>query len=167
MPNWKQIVVGDAFRLPSRNPRYYLDLVLIVPLFFAGLFLLDSIHTWHIGAWDLKQAGISGGLVCAFLLLIKDHIRVVAEILYTIVFLTWFHFSLHGDFESLKFSLLFCLALLLTFPIGIAFRVFVLKSPVLDVKYHNPDTQNTPLGMVLVLGLLLGLGTVGICLAYR
>lgn len=44
----KQTIVGDAFRLPSRDPRYHLDLVLIVPLFFAGLFLLESVHTWHI-----------------------------------------------------------------------------------------------------------------------
>jgi hypothetical protein len=100
-----------------------------VPLFFAGLFLLESIHTWRVSGWDLKQAGISGGLVCAFLLLIKDHIRVAGEIFYTIAFLTWFHFSLHGDFESLKFSLLGGLALLLTFPVGVAFRVFVLKRP--------------------------------------
>jgi hypothetical protein len=55
MPNWKQIIVGDAFKLPSRNPRYYLDLVLIVPLFFAGLFLFESIHTRHISGWDLKR----------------------------------------------------------------------------------------------------------------
>jgi hypothetical protein len=31
--DWKRIIVGDAFKLPSRNPRYYLDLVLMVRRF--------------------------------------------------------------------------------------------------------------------------------------
>jgi hypothetical protein len=166
MPDWKRIIVGDAFKLPSRNPRYYLDLMLIVPLFFAGVFLFESVHTWHVNQWDLKQAGISGGLVCLFTLLIKDHVRVVAEIIYTFAFLTWLHFSVHGDLESLKFSLLFALGLVLTLVLGTAFRIFVLKTPI-DPSYYNRDRRTTPLGIVLVLGLLFGLGFVGIYLAYR
>ena len=75
MTDWKQIIVGDAFKLPSRNPRYYLDLVLMVPLLFAALFLSEGIRTWHTSQFDLKEAVISGGLVCFFLLLTKDHIR--------------------------------------------------------------------------------------------
>ena len=27
MPNWDKIIVGDAFKLPSRAPRFYLDLM--------------------------------------------------------------------------------------------------------------------------------------------
>ena len=48
MPDWNPIIVGDAFKLPSRDPRYYLDLVFIVPLFFSGVFLFESVHTWHV-----------------------------------------------------------------------------------------------------------------------
>jgi hypothetical protein len=36
MPNWKQIVIGDAFKLPRRAPRYYLDLVLNRAVIFRG-----------------------------------------------------------------------------------------------------------------------------------
>src|ERR1700730_6548861 len=152
MPDWKQIIVGDAFRLPSRDPRYYLDLVLIVPLFFAGLFLFESVHAWHVNQWDLTQTGISGGLVCLFLLLIKDHIRVVCEIMYTVAFLTWLHFTVHGDLDSLKSSILFGLGLVLTVVLGTAFRTFVLKLPAVDPNYYNRDTRTTPLSIVLVFG---------------
>jgi hypothetical protein len=72
-----------------------------------------------------------------------------------------------ANFNSLKFYLLFGLALFLTIAIGMAFRVFVLKTPTPDVKYYNPDRRTTPLGIVLVLGFLLGLSAVGIYVAYR
>ena len=52
MPDWKRIVVGEAFRLPSRNINYYLDLFLLCPfLLFAvsGVFRLLS-HQWVVGA---------------------------------------------------------------------------------------------------------------------
>jgi hypothetical protein len=166
MPDWNRIIVGDAFKLPSRDPRYYLDLVLIVPLFFSGVFLFESVHTWHVNQWDLKQTGISAGLVCLFILLIKDHVRVVAELMYSFAFLTWLHFSVHPDLDSLKVSLLFALGLVLTVVLGTAFRIFVLKIPV-DLSYYNRDRRTTALGIVLVLGLLFGLGFVGIYLAYR
>jgi hypothetical protein len=51
MPNWKRIVVGDAFRLPSQNINYYRDLVLAWPfLLFAvvGIFKLLG-HQWVLG----------------------------------------------------------------------------------------------------------------------
>ena len=60
MPDWKRIVVGDAFRLPSRNINYYRDLFLLSPfLLFAvvGVFkLLD--HQWIRGA---ECAGLALG----------------------------------------------------------------------------------------------------------
>jgi hypothetical protein len=166
MTDWKQIIVGDAFKLPSRNPRYYLDLVLMVPLLFAALFLSEGIRTWHTSQFDLKEAVISGGLVCFFLLLTKDHIRVVGNILFLVVFQSWLHFHLHGDSTAAKVSFISGVALFLTLYGGIAFRVFVLKKPALDPEYNKKDTWTTALGVVLVLGFL-SLGTVGIYLAWR
>jgi len=69
-------------------------------------------------------------LVCLFLLLIKDHIRVIAEVLYTLAFLVWWHYAMHGDRESLRFSLFFILGLVLTISVGAVFRAFVLKGPI-------------------------------------
>ena len=51
MPDWKRIVAGDAFRLPSRNINYYRDLFLLCPfLVFAvgGVFKLLS-QQWLVG----------------------------------------------------------------------------------------------------------------------
>lgn len=43
MPNWKKVIVGDAFRLPSRNLNYYRDLFLLWPfLLFAIAGLLHT-----------------------------------------------------------------------------------------------------------------------------
>jgi len=36
MPSWNKIIVGNAFKLPSRAPRFYLDLMLWFPTFLAG-----------------------------------------------------------------------------------------------------------------------------------
>jgi hypothetical protein len=52
MPDWKRIVVGDAFRLPSRNINYYRDLFLLCPFLIfavAGVFKLVG-HQWVVGA---------------------------------------------------------------------------------------------------------------------
>jgi hypothetical protein len=166
MTDWKQIIVGDAFKLPSRNPRYYLDLVLMLPLLFAALFLSEGIRTWHTSQFDLKEAVISGGLVCFFLLLTKDHIRVVGNILFLVVFQSWLHFHLHGDSTAAKVSFISGVALFLRLYGGIAFRIFVLKKPALDPEYNKKDTRTTALGVVLVLGFL-SLGTVGIYLAWK
>ena len=166
MVDWKRIVVGNAFRLPSRDLRYYLDLALIVPLFFAGLFLLVSLQGIRAGRSDLYQTVIAAGLVCLFLLLIKDHIRVIAEILYTLAFLAWWHYAMHGDRENLKFSLFSILGLVLTISVDALFRVFVLKTPI-DPMYYHPDKGTSVAGIVLVLGLLFALAVVGIAIAYR
>ena len=52
MPDWKRIIVGDAFRLPSHNINYYRDLFLLCPFLLfavAGVFKLFS-RQWGIGA---------------------------------------------------------------------------------------------------------------------
>lgn len=48
MPNWKRIVVGDAFRLPSRDFNYYRDFFLFWPfLIFTILGLVNLITPDH------------------------------------------------------------------------------------------------------------------------
>ena len=42
VPNWKRIVIGDAFRLPSRNINYYRDLFLLWP--FLLFTMVGLIH---------------------------------------------------------------------------------------------------------------------------
>ena len=48
MPDWKKVVVGDAFRLPSRNLNYYRDVFLLWPfLLFAIVGLINVFATDH------------------------------------------------------------------------------------------------------------------------
>jgi hypothetical protein len=64
VPDWRKIVVGDAFRLPSRDVNYYRDLFLLCPFLLfavAGIFkLLD--HQWRVGSESISIA------FCALLL---------------------------------------------------------------------------------------------------
>ena len=69
MPDWKRMVVGDVFRLPSRNVNYYRDLFLLFPFLIfaaAGVFkLLD--HRWALG-------GECIGLALGALLLARERL---------------------------------------------------------------------------------------------
>lgn len=60
MPNWKQMIVGDAFRLPSRDLNYYRDLFLMWPFLLftiAALVNLFSVGKDH--RLGLELAGLS------------------------------------------------------------------------------------------------------------
>ncbi len=60
MPNWKQVIVGDAFRVPSRDFNYYRDSFLIWPFLLftiAGLVNLFSGNHDHL--LGFKFVGLS------------------------------------------------------------------------------------------------------------
>ena len=54
MPDWKKVIVGDAFELPSHDFNYYRDLFLMWPFFLftvAGLVSLFGVgHSYRNGA---------------------------------------------------------------------------------------------------------------------
>ncbi len=61
MPNWKRVVVGDAFRIPSREINYYRDLFLLWPFLLfsiAGLIHVFTPDHYHrvLGAKCLALA---------------------------------------------------------------------------------------------------------------
>ena len=60
MPDWKRIIVGDAFRLPSRNVNYYRDLFLVWPFLLFTIAALANIfggsHDHRLG---LKLSALS------------------------------------------------------------------------------------------------------------
>jgi hypothetical protein len=45
MPNWKQLIVGDAFRLPSRDLNYYRDLFLMWPFLLFTITALVNLFS--------------------------------------------------------------------------------------------------------------------------
>lgn len=52
MPDWKRIIVGDAFRLRSRDPNYYRDLLLFWPFLFSTAGAINVILFWSSRARD-------------------------------------------------------------------------------------------------------------------
>jgi hypothetical protein len=62
MPNWKRIIIGDAFVLPSRDVNYYRDLVLTPP---AILFTIVAFIDWVAPGHDHRARGLK----CAVLAL--------------------------------------------------------------------------------------------------
>ena len=57
MPNWNKIIIGNAFKLPSRVPRFYLDLMLWFPTFLTGFWFVGCFHGWRMNQWDIREAG--------------------------------------------------------------------------------------------------------------
>ena len=114
---------------PQSQPAYFLDVALVFPLAVA-FFSVDSIHGWHVSSWNVRQAAFSGLLVCVFLLLIKDIIRVIAEILSFLTFVLGWRFAFHSDLTAFGYALVCVLGIPLIIILGVLFRIYVLKSPV-------------------------------------
>jgi hypothetical protein len=167
MPNWNKIVVGNAFKLPSRNPRFYLDLMLWFPTFFTGFWFVECFHGWRMNQWDIREAALSATVLCFLLLLIKERTVLIASMLGFVAYSARLHFFFHGDVKALTYSYLFYGGAVVTVIIGVSFRYMFMKNPDFDPTYRKPDRENTWLGVVLVLGLVFGFGFVGIYLAWR
>jgi hypothetical protein len=167
MPNWNKIIIGDAFKLPSRAPRFYLDLMLWFPTFLTGFWFAECFHGWRMSQWDIRDAALSGTVLCFLLLLIKERTVLIASMLGVVAHSARLHYIFHGDVKALTYSYLFYGSAILAVIIGVSFRFMFMKNPDFDPNYRRPDRENTWLGVVLVLGLLFGLGFVGIYLAWR
>ena len=167
MPNWNKIIIGNAFKLPSRVPRFYLDLMLWFPTFLTGFWFVGCFHGWRMNQWDIREAALSATVLCFLLLLIKERTVLIASMLGFVAYSARLQFVFHGDVKALTYSYLFYGGAVLAVIIGVSFRFMFMKNPDFDLTYRSPDRENTWLGVVLVLGLLFGLGFVGIYLAWR
>jgi hypothetical protein len=167
MPNWNKLIIGDAFKLPSRAPRFNLDLMLWFPTLLTGFWFVGCFHGWRINQWDVKEAALSAVVLCFLLVLIKERTVLIASMLGFVAYTTRLQFVFHGDVRALTYSYLFYGGAVLVVIIGTSFRFMFMKNADFDLTYRNPDRENTWLGLVLVLGLLFGLGFVGIYLAWR
>lgn len=53
MPDWKRVIVGDSFRVPSRDPNYYRDILLAWPFLLFTLAAVDGLlgggHNHRLG----------------------------------------------------------------------------------------------------------------------
>ena len=167
MPNWNKLIVGNAFKLPSRNPRFYLDLVLWFPTFLTGFWFVECFHGWRMNQWDVRQAALSGTVLCFLLLFIQERTVAISSMLGVLAHSARQYSFFHGDVKALTYSYLLYGGAVVTVIIGVSFRFIFMKNPDFDPTYRKPDRENTWLGVVLVLGLLFGLGFVGIYIAWR
>ena len=167
MPNWNKIIIGDAFKLPSRAPRFYLDLMLWFPTFLTGFWFVGCFHGWRMNQWDIREAALSAMVLCFLLLLMKERTVLIASMLGFVAYSARLQFVFHGDGRALTYSYLFYGGAGLAVIIGVSFRFMFMKNPDFDLTYRGPEHENTWLGVVLVLGLLFGLGFAGIYLAWR
>ena len=61
MPDWRRIIVGDAFRLPSRDFNYYRDFFLLIPFLLFSLCAVGNLFTQgHEHRSGLILAGLAG-----------------------------------------------------------------------------------------------------------
>jgi len=167
MPNWNKIIVGNAFKLPSRAPRFYLDLMLWFPTLLTGFWFVGCFHGWRMSQWDVREAALSATVLCFLLLLVKECTVLIGSILLFLAYSARLHFFFHGDVEALTYSFLLYGGAVVTAIIGVSFRYMFMKNPDFDPTYRKPDRENTWLGLVLVLGLVFGIGFIGIYLAWR
>ncbi len=167
MPNWNKIIIGDAFKLPSRAPRFYLDLMLWFPTFLTGFWFVGCFHGWRMNQWDIREAALSAMVLCFLLLLIKERTVLMASMLGFVAYSARLQFVFHGDRRALTYLYLFYGGAVLAVIIGVSFRFMFMRNPDFDLNYRRPDRESTWLGVVLVLGLLFGLGFIGIYLAWR
>jgi hypothetical protein len=139
------------------------------PIEFAGYKPTSCyrLHRFSCIVRDVREAALSGTVLCFLLILIKERTVLIASMLGFVAYSERLHFVFHGDFRALTYSYLFYGGAVLAVIIGVSFRFIFMKNPDFDPTYRRPDRENTWLGVVVVLGFLFGLGFVGIYLAWR
>src|SRR5712691_696682 len=56
MADWKRIIVGDAFKLPNKSPRYYVDVALVPVAIYSLLIGIIAIWSWPPATWNRVDA---------------------------------------------------------------------------------------------------------------
>ena len=98
MADWRKIIVGDAFRLPSNNPRYYLDIALIPIVIVSGIWLALEIGSGRPSTWSMFDVRIASAVFFGALFLASERLVLVAVGL------------LYVAFQSLTMGLFFIVA---------------------------------------------------------
>lgn len=74
MPNWKQMIVGDAFRAPSRDFNYYRDTFLIWPCL---VFTIVGLVNLFGGGHERRLGFIFAGLSILLILLARERVILI------------------------------------------------------------------------------------------
>lgn len=74
MPNWRQVIVGDAFRVPSRDLNYYRDTFLLWPFL---LFTIAGLVNLFSPGRDHRLGLIFAGLSVLSILLARERLILI------------------------------------------------------------------------------------------
>jgi hypothetical protein len=145
VPDWKRVIVGDAFQLPSRDFNYYRDLFLIWPFLLftiAGLVNLFSVGQDH--RFGFKCVALS----LVTLLLARERIALLGGALGFCAVQSGISFVLKRDWVALAVSIL----------TGVVFLLLIRS-----MRDYKPSYR-WPKGLSIV-DLVLGLSSLGLTIA--
>jgi hypothetical protein len=112
LPDWKRLIVGDAFALDSRNPNFYRDMFLFVPFLLSAIVtasgLLGPKHDYLVA---LK----SGLLALLIIALARERLLLVGASFGFVCVQSAVSFGLRRDPIALAVSILTGVACLLLF----------------------------------------------------
>jgi hypothetical protein len=101
VPNWKRIIVGDAFRLPSRDLNYYRDSFLAWPCLIFTIAAVSSLLGGHNPLLALKFAALS----VLFILLARERVLLIVSALGFCVVQSLLSFVLGHDWIALAVAI--------------------------------------------------------------
>ncbi|HEY6466727.1 MAG TPA: hypothetical protein VIY69_12090 [Candidatus Acidoferrales bacterium] len=102
MPDWNRLIVGDAFRVTSRDFNYYRDLFLFWPI---CLFAIATLSMFFRGERDYRLALLLAVCISA-LLLAKERSVLIAAVLGFCASQAFFHFGIKHDWVALEWALI-------------------------------------------------------------
>jgi hypothetical protein len=141
MPNWKQVVVGDAFRVPSRDLNYYRDSFLIWPFLLSTIGAL--VNLFSVGK-DHRSGLELAALSVLSILLARERIALVGGALGFCAVQSLVSFFLRHDWVGLAVAI----------PSGVLFVALIRL-----LKDYKPS-YGWPRGLSIV-DLLVGLSSLG------
>ena len=143
MPNWKQVIVGDAFRVPSRDLNYYRDLFLMWPFL---LFTIAGLGSLFSGGHDHRSGFIFAGLSLLSILLARERFILIGGALGFCAVQSLLSFFLKREWLGLEIAI----------PSGILFLVLIRSLKNYKPSYGWPGRGHT------IVDLLVGLSSLGL-----
>jgi hypothetical protein len=145
VPDWKRVIVGDAFQLPSRDFNYYRDLFLIWPfLLFTIAGLVNLFSVGHDHRFGFKCVALS----LVTLLLARERLALLGGALGFCAVQSGISFVLHRDWAALAVSIL----------TGVVFLLLIRSIRNDKPSYRRPNGLST-------VDLVVGLSSLGLTIA--
>jgi hypothetical protein len=145
VPDWKRIIVGDAFRPSSRDFNYYRDLFLLWPFL---LFTIAGLANLFAVGHDHRDGAKFVALSLVTILLARERFLLIGGALGFCAVQSFLSFFLRHDWKGLAVAI----------PTGTLFLVLIRSLKNYKPSYHWPSGSR-------IVDLLVGLTSLGFTLA--